>query len=88
MGPVFQRSFIMLREVVCPMCGTYMEIEHRHGVEIDRCPNCRGVWLDRGELEQVATRSGTIVEVPGTRPRAGRPADARKREISDGFEWF
>ena len=38
----------------CPNCTTEMTINNRLGVEIDQCPRCKGVWLDRGELEKVA----------------------------------
>ncbi len=35
----------------CPMCGVQMKLAEREGVEIDFCSQCRGVWLDKGELE-------------------------------------
>jgi uncharacterized protein len=38
----------------CPNCSTEMTLNNRAGVEIDQCPRCKGVWLDRGELEKVA----------------------------------
>ena len=38
----------------CPNCSTSMTLKNRLGVEIDQCPRCKGVWLDRGELEKVA----------------------------------
>ena len=38
----------------CPNCSTSMTLSNRLGVEIDQCPRCKGVWLDRGELEKVA----------------------------------
>ena len=34
-------------------------MSERQGIEIDYCPNCRGVWLDRGELDKIIERSGT-----------------------------
>lgn len=77
-----------LREIVCPMCGTYMDVQHRHGVEIDLCPQCRGVWLDRGELDLVAGRSDPVVDIPGTRPNTVRPGEMRKPGKNDSFEWF
>jgi Zn-finger nucleic acid-binding protein len=44
----------------CPLCGeTDLVRAERQGVEIDRCPKCRGVWLDRGELDQIIERSIT-----------------------------
>ena len=38
----------------CPNCTSEMRLSNKYGVEIDHCPRCRGVWLDRGELEKVA----------------------------------
>jgi Zn-finger nucleic acid-binding protein len=40
----------------CPICDIEMKIAEREGVEIDYCPQCRGVWLDRGELEKIIAR--------------------------------
>jgi uncharacterized protein len=40
--------------MICPSCSSDMNIANRFGVEIDYCPRCKGVWLDRGELEKVA----------------------------------
>jgi uncharacterized protein len=37
----------------CPNCGELLLITERHKVEIDYCPSCRGVWLDKGELDKV-----------------------------------
>lgn len=46
----------------CPNCGgEFAELE-RAGVRIDACRSCRGVWLDRGELEQLVKRESQVVE--------------------------
>lgn len=37
----------------CPVCGDALREIQKHGVEIDVCPGCKGVWLDRGELEKI-----------------------------------
>jgi Zn-finger nucleic acid-binding protein len=42
----------------CPIDGTQLVMTERSGVEIDYCPQCRGVWLDRGELDKIIDRSG------------------------------
>ncbi len=42
----------------CPIDGTQLVMTDRAGVEIDYCPQCRGVWLDRGELDKIIERSG------------------------------
>lgn len=41
----------------CPIDGTQLVMTERQGVEIDYCPQCRGVWLDRGELDKIIERS-------------------------------
>jgi Zn-finger nucleic acid-binding protein len=40
----------------CPNCGQTLQARERLGVEIDGCPGCRGVWLDRGELDKLLER--------------------------------
>jgi Zn-finger nucleic acid-binding protein len=37
----------------CPSCNETLLMTEKRGVEIDYCPNCRGIWLDRGELEKI-----------------------------------
>ena len=41
----------------CPVCKVDLVMSERQGVEIDYCPQCRGVWLDRGELDKIIERS-------------------------------
>ena len=41
----------------CPVDATTLHMSERQGVEIDYCPQCRGVWLDRGELDKLIARS-------------------------------
>src|SRR5688500_14692206 len=41
----------------CPNCNETLVMADRNGVEIDYCPKCRGVWLDRGELDKIIERS-------------------------------
>jgi Zn-finger nucleic acid-binding protein len=43
--------------VKCPVDGVTLQMSERQGVEIDYCPDCRGVWLDRGELDKILARS-------------------------------
>ncbi len=54
----------------CPACHTVLKMADRQGVEIDYCPQCRGVWLDRGELDKILERSTS--ERPGPAPFEGR----------------
>ncbi|MBE1283565.1 MAG: hypothetical protein GJ676_09670 [Rhodobacteraceae bacterium] len=48
----------------CPIDGTPLVITDRSGVEIDYCPECRGVWLDRGELDKIIERSAAFSAPP------------------------
>jgi len=41
----------------CPHCHVALSMSSREGIEIDYCPQCRGVWLDRGELDKIIERS-------------------------------
>ena len=41
----------------CPIDGAELKITDRQGIEIDYCPQCRGVWLDRGELDKIIERT-------------------------------
>lgn len=41
----------------CPACQVSLVMSERQGIEIDYCPKCRGVWLDRGELDKIIERS-------------------------------
>jgi Zn-finger nucleic acid-binding protein len=43
----------------CPTDSTTLVMSERSGIEIDYCPQCRGVWLDRGELDKIIERSLT-----------------------------
>jgi Zn-finger nucleic acid-binding protein len=43
--------------MMCPVDGTELQRAERQGVEIDWCPRCRGVWLDRNELEKIIERT-------------------------------
>jgi uncharacterized protein len=42
--------------MICPRCNTQLLMSDKHGVEIDYCPSCRGIWLDKGELEKIIER--------------------------------
>jgi uncharacterized protein len=62
----------------CPVCRVPLVMSERQGVEIDYCPQCRGVWLDRGELDKIIERSGreaapAQAAPPPPQPYAGQP---------------
>jgi Zn-finger nucleic acid-binding protein len=50
----------------CPACNVPLAMADRQGVEIDYCPRCRGVWLDRGEIDKIVERE---VSAYGPMPR-------------------
>ena len=52
----------------CPVDNETLVMADRNGVEIDYCPKCRGVWLDRGELDKVIERAAAAA--PAARPAA------------------
>ena len=56
----------------CPICSIPLTLSERQGIEIDYCPQCRGVWLDRGELDKIIERS-TRDAAPVSVPRAAPP---------------
>ena len=56
----------------CPNDGAVLQMSERQGVEIDYCPTCRGVWLDRGELDKLIERSESWQAPPPPPPRQDR----------------
>ncbi len=51
-----------------------LTLSERHGIEIDYCPHCRGVWLDRGELDKLIERATAEIQpAPVSQPRAPEP---------------
>ncbi len=78
----------------CPVDNETLVIAERGGVEIDYCPRCRGVWLDRGELDKIIERdaggrgpsASDVGPVALDEPRRSRSADgyqSRRRERDD-----
>ena len=59
----------------CPSCqDVVLVMTERQGVEIDYCPQCRGVWLDRGELDKLIERSaGSPAQAPAAAPPRPQP---------------
>ena len=52
----------------CPIDGETLVMTERHGVEIDYCPKCRGVWLDRGELDKIIDKAAGAMALPDPEP--------------------
>jgi Zn-finger nucleic acid-binding protein len=56
----------------CPVCTDVdLTMSERQGIEIDYCPKCRGVWLDRGELDKIVERSAQL-DAPAAAPPPGQ----------------
>mgnify|MGYP003576235991 FL=1 len=56
----------MANEMLCPVDRTPLVMSERQNIEIDYCPTCRGVWLDRGELDKIIERSAS--DAPRAQP--------------------
>lgn len=77
----------MSGQMACPVDGTALVMSERSGIEIDYCPTCRGVWLDRGELDKIIERSAQAV-APAPTPRPSAPShgyDERGGYTSHGY---
>ena len=69
----------------CPICAVPLAMSERQGVEIDYCPQCRGVWLDRGELDKIIERSGQEMAPPPIQPQPPRHQEAPPQQyFGDG----
>ena len=66
--------------LLCPTCRVNLTMSERQGIEIDYCPQCRGVWLDRGELDKIIERS-EAASAPA--PRASAPQQPQYRDHDD-----
>jgi Zn-finger nucleic acid-binding protein len=72
----------------CPVDSTQLIMSERQGIEIDYCPKCRGVWLDRGELDKLIERTYDDVQPErsqGPTPQ-GQPKKKKKNLLSELFE--
>ena len=66
----------------CPVCRVPLAMSDRQGIEIDYCPQCRGVWLDRGELDKIVERSAPPPQQAAPEPR---PAPGYAPQQHSGF---
>lgn len=77
----------------CPVCGVELRMAERQGVEIDYCPDCRGIWLDRGELDKIIERSQSVPfeehreEFPRERERYEPKKRKRKSFLGEMFDF-
>jgi Zn-finger nucleic acid-binding protein len=72
----------------CPVDGAVLEMSERKGVEIDYCPTCRGVWLDRGELDKILERSESWDRDRFSYDREAVPVPYKKKRKSFFSELF
>lgn len=71
----------------CPIDTTELQMTERQGVEIDYCPKCRGVWLDRGELDKIINRAeegGEGADTLGASPSKTRRNPQQDNEQDGG----
>ncbi len=57
----------------CPVCRVPLAMSDRQGIEIDYCPRCRGIWLDRGELDKIIERSAGPAQTPAPSQQPAPP---------------
>jgi Zn-finger nucleic acid-binding protein len=79
----------------CPIDGATLALSERSGIEIDYCPECRGVWLDRGELDKIIDRADSAersAQAPGWSTPAPQPdrgyANGHHGEHGAGHEGY
>lgn len=67
----------------CPVCKTVnLVMADKQGVEIDYCPECRGVWLDRGELDKIIERSAAYDSAPTSPVAQPQPSTPKVKKKS------
>lgn len=81
----------------CPVCTIPLKMSERSGVEIDYCEKCRGVWLDRGELDKIIASTGqsNSPTPPAHSQRYGSQGQSshtrhheRENPLADLFDFF
>jgi hypothetical protein len=81
--PMLRLSKIKGNTMKCPTCNDApLVMAERQGVEIDYCPACRGIWLDRGELDKLLDRAAAAANVQPV--QAVRPAQGTTRSSGHG----
>ena len=71
--------------MLCPIDGAELRMSDRNGVEIDYCPQCRGVWLDRGELDKINERAA-LAESNAVERRAAAALRGERYDDDDDFD--
>jgi Zn-finger nucleic acid-binding protein len=68
----------------CPNDEATLVMSERSGIEIDYCPECRGVWLDRGELDKIIDRSASMEQPAAPPPQAPQAPQPQQYDRYDG----
>ncbi|MDQ2091666.1 TFIIB-type zinc ribbon-containing protein [Marimonas arenosa] len=71
----------------CPIDGETLVMTERHGVEIDYCPKCRGVWLDRGELDKIIDKAAGAMALPDPEPEPVAPPPPEREPAPQPQVW-
>ncbi|NLG65670.1 MAG: hypothetical protein GX537_08710 [Actinobacteria bacterium] len=64
----------------CPACGADLAVSDRQGVEVDYCPECRGVWLGRGEVDKILEGATFFYGAPPARSEEPLHAEPESRQ--------
>lgn len=72
----------------CPICNVDLVMSERQGIEIDYCPQCRGVWLDRGELDKIVERSAAQFGSPAASPARSSGKPERRYDDDDDRRFY
>ena len=70
----------------CPVCDETLREIQKNGVNVDICPGCKGVWLDRGELEKIVelvASDGPVPEMRSDQSRSQQVSDEPRRPSRD-----
>jgi len=70
----------------CPHCNVNLLMAEKQGVEIDYCPECRGIWLDKGELEKIIEKSAQSYAEPQRTPSYNDDRQYDKHDKHDSHD--
>jgi|688.fasta_scaffold124992_4 Zn-finger nucleic acid-binding protein len=70
----------------CPVDGRELLLTHREGIELDYCPECRGIWFDRGELDKVIERSNLQLNAASVPRDRSSDRDERSYDKQEKYE--
>jgi uncharacterized protein len=71
--------------LLCPSCRVALVMSERAGIEIDYCPQCRGIWLDRGELDKIIEKSAREA-APAAQPQQPQQPVGGYQQPQPGYQ--